>query len=373
MVKRSILLFALILTSNLISAQTSLVDSFMFGGLMRNYRVYVPAIYSNTSAVPLVLNLHGYTSNAFQQEFYTNFKTIADTANFILVHPNGTFDLNGDQYWNNFDVSNVDDVGFLSALIDSLSNQFAIDPNRIYSTGMSNGGFMSYDLACFLNNRIAAIASVTGAMIFSHIASCNPSHPTPVMQIHGTADPTVSYTGSASFAPIEDLVDYWVNFNNCDTPAIFTALPDISTADGCTAEHYVYSGGNNNASVEFYKINGGGHTWPGSPITIGVTNQDFSATKEIWRFFRQYRLNDLVGINQEPTETIERIFPNPANQQVMIPSTNQGFKIFDLYGRCWYSVNGKSEQHLLDISSLVEGVYWVSIGEYNQRLVVVKD
>ncbi len=363
-------LFLLFISFTYSQAQTFVVDSFVAGGIMRTFRVYVPTIYSNTNAVPLILNLHGYTSNAFEQEFYGNFKPIADTANIILVHPNGTLDPNNDQYWNNFDGSTVDDVGFLSALIDTISNRYNIDQNRIYSTGMSNGGFMSYDLACFLSHRIAAIASVTGSMIFTHMASCNPSHPMPVMQVHGTADPTVPYAGNVAMSPIENLVDFWVDFNNCDTNPSFTALPDISTTDGCTAEHYVYSGGTYGSTVEFYKVIGGAHTWPGAIFNIGVTNQDFDASKEIWRFFSQYRLDDLVSI--EPSQTIRQslIYPNPASDEMWMPSTKEGFIIRDAVGKIWLQVKGKTEAKTFVISALPSGLYSVEFNSQVQRLVI---
>jgi polyhydroxybutyrate depolymerase len=269
-------------------AQTSFSGSFQHNGIMRTYSVYVPAIYSPATPVPLLFNLHGYGSNNIEQEFYADFRPVADTAGFIIVHPNGTLDGQNKRFWNTFGSSAVDDIGFLSALIDTISESYNINPNRIYSTGMSNGGFMSYDLACALSNRIAAIASVTGSMTYARFISCNASHPMPVMEIHGTADGTVPYAGNVLFAPIDSLVNYWARFNNCAlTPAI-AQVPDINTTDGSTAEHYVYDHGDFGSKVELFKIIGGGHTWPGAPLTIGVTNRDFKASTEIWRFLSRY-------------------------------------------------------------------------------------
>lgn len=302
--------------SSLSIAQT-ITGTIMHDGIQRDYRLYVPAIYDGSTSVPLVLNLHGYTSNALQQEFYGNFNTIADTANFIVAIPNGTLDGTGTTFWNAFDVptETVDDVGFLSALIDSLNADYNIDLNRVYTTGMSNGGFMSYKLSCDLSHRIAAMASVTGAMGSAMMLSCSPSHPMPVMEIHGTADPTVPYTGSGTIGsqPIVDVVDYWVNFNNCNSTAIETPVPNISATDGCTTDHFLYTGGDNGSTVEHYRVNGGGHTWPGAPIDIGVTSHDFSASVEIWRFFSQYTLNQLVSsVQDQQSESPFIVFPNPS-------------------------------------------------------------
>lgn len=195
-------------------AQTSVDRSLTFEGDTRAYRIFIPKNYNASRPVPLVLNLHGYGSNAFEQEVYSNLRSVADTAGFIIVHPNGLIDALGRRYWNTFDApgQSANDLGFLNRLLDTMQANFNIDRNRIYSTGMSNGGFMSYDLACRMSNRIAAIASVTGSMLSTRITSCNPGRPVPVMQIHGTDDQTVPYNGStlSRFSPIETVVNFWV-------------------------------------------------------------------------------------------------------------------------------------------------------------------
>lgn len=196
------LIFFLLLTAENAITQNTILGSFMHGGLQRAYRVYVPPAYNPTLSAPLIINLHGYGSNNIEQELYTNFKPIADTAGFIIVHPNGTPDFSNTLHWNTFGTSTVDDVGFLSALIDTLSTQLNINQSRVYATGMSNGGFMSFQLACQLGNRIAAIASVTGTMTVTNLGTCQPARPLPVMQIHGTADATVPYLGNFFFAPV---------------------------------------------------------------------------------------------------------------------------------------------------------------------------
>lgn len=330
-------------------------------GLTREYRRYVPASYDGNNAVPLVFNLHGYSSNNVQQEFYGDFRPIADTAGFILIHPNGTFDANNNRFWNAFGgVAGVDDVAFISALIDTLSSTYNIDLNRVYSCGMSNGGFMSYKLACDLSERITAVASVTGSMAVGSFASCNPSNPTPIMQIHGTADPTVPYNGNAQIAGVESVVDFWVDFNNCDETPEFIEVPDIVTTDGCTAEHYIYHNGINNSTVEFFKIIDGAHTWPGAPISFDITNQDISASVEIWRFFSQYSLQGLAST--EPFElSLVQCFPNPANGQFNIQSAEilDRIVVMDLNGRVVREIQPISNEVL--VSDLLPGVYLIQV------------
>lgn len=322
-----------------IFAQTTISDTISSGGILRDYRLYIPAIYNPANPVPLVFNLHGYTSNNVAQEFYGDFRPIADTANFIIVHPNGTKDGFGNRFWNTFDGSTVDDVGFISNLIDSIKANYSIDENRIYSTGMSNGGFMSYELACQLSERITAIASVTGSMLLSHKNLCNAIHPTPVMEIHGTADATVPYNGTSSFIHIDSLVKFWVQFNNCSTTPIFTSVPDIDNTDNCTAENYLFNGGNQNSEVELYKIIGGEHTWPGSSFNTTVTNMDFSASEKIWQFFSQYKLNELTsGIENKMVEkSVFSVFPNPSSSAFIsyeLKSVSDvTLEMYDLLGR----------------------------------------
>ena len=294
-------LLLIIITPCILLAQNATIETLMHDNIERSYILYVPSSYDGTNSVPLVLNLHGYTSNAGEQMIYSKFYEIADVEGFILIHPEGTANDFGLQFWNIADFSEIDDVGFLSALIDAISDEYNINTDRVYSMGMSNGGFMSYRLACELSDKITAIASVTGSMLTDQIMSCSPSRPVPVMQIHGTADQTVLYEGETltGILSIDDVVSYWVSFNNCSSEAILSIIPDNNTFDLSTVEHYVYDGGNNDSSVEFYKIINGGHTWPGAaiPIAGNNTNQDFNASQAIWAFFNQYNISGLIENN----------------------------------------------------------------------------
>jgi len=282
----------------LVQAQQTINGSIMHGGLQRDYILYVPASYSPGTPAPLVFNFHGYTSNASQQMWYGSFTSIADNEGFIIVHPEGTLDNSGNTHFNvGWGGSTVDDVGFTEALMDDLIATYNIDNNRIYSTGMSNGGFMSYQLACELSDRIAAIASVTGSMNLGWFNSCNPTHPMPVMEIHGTNDPTVSYNASNFTESIPDMMDFWANFNNCDNMPIVTNVPNTNTIDGCTAEHQLWDNGANGVVVEHYKIIDGEHTWPGAPIALGTTNYDIDASEKIWEFFAKYDINGVITPN----------------------------------------------------------------------------
>ena len=355
-----------LLMVNGLFAQTTVIDSITFGGVYRNYRLYVPAAYNGIAAVPLVLNLHGYTSNATEQQFYGNFMPLADANNFLLVMPNGTLDNQNQTFWNAFGGSGPDDVGFLSALIDTIDATYNINLNRVYSTGMSNGGFMSYKLACGLSNRIAAIASVTGTMVITELNNCTPTRPVPVMEIHGTADGTVPYVGGSGFTPIPNVLSYWVNHNNCNPVADSSDVPNTNTTDGCTAKHYVWSGGDNGATVEHYKIIGGGHTWPGAVFNIGVTNQDFDASTEIWRFFNQYTLNGVTAVKETPAKANFTVYPNPSAADFTLQFADNAKKtitVTNAMGQLIQRFTTADKQTIVNTAN--SGLYFVTVQQGN--------
>ena len=190
--------------------------------LDRYYLIYKPASISNQSInVPLLFSLHGYGSSAEFHKSYTEYESLSEQEKFIVIYPQGykleTVLANSSSHWNSgaWTVgSNVDDVDFIKTIIEIISDQHSIDQNRIYSTGMSNGGFMSYHLACKLSHKIAAIASVTGSMSKQTLDSCNPNHPTSVLQIHGLLDFVVPYNGNNAIgmSSIDDVLDFLGNF-----------------------------------------------------------------------------------------------------------------------------------------------------------------
>ena len=355
-------------------SQSSVVKSMLHNGSPRSYRLYVPAAYNGT-AVPLLINMHGYGSNAWEQENYADFRSIADTANFILIHPEGLPGDNGELSWNSSNLTQVNDVDFISKLIDSIAASFNIDEDRVYAAGMSNGGFMAYKLACELSSRVAAIASVTGSMDIFLLTSCQPLHPTPVMQIHGTADAVVPYNGTVYHASVDDLIAHWVAFNGCATNPVVTIFPNSNTDDNCTAERFVYAADETNASVELIKVIGGGHSWPGAPININITNMDFSASAEIWRFFRQFELSDLTGFAdvEEPIDFEVRPNPNTGQFKLFLrDAVNRRVVIADVTGRVVIELNKPQLANNILLPS--PGLYTITVTngrtEKSQRVVV---
>lgn len=328
--------FLFVLAQVFSHAQTTINGSFVHGGITRTYSFYVPASYVPGSPVPMVIGLHGLSSSGSNFAQYRDFRPIADTANFIVVNPDGST-LLGIRFWNYGSVmgSTVDDVGFIEALIDTISASYTINPQRIYCAGMSNGSFMSYYMAC-QSNRFAAIGGVTGSMSVDMYNSCNPQRPIPTIHIHGTDDSTNPYTGTSTMKAIEDVSRFWVDQNNCNITPVITSVADINTNDGSTAEHYLYSGGINGHTVELFKVTGGGHTWPGSPMpgSTEVTCMDFDASIELWRFFSQYGSSPNASLENNQSASLE-MYPNPASDHIRL-SADKEIKeviILDLQGR----------------------------------------
>jgi len=268
-------------------------------GLLREYRVHLPPVLPLRS--PLVIQLHGGGGNGRGLDRLTRFHPLADQERFAVVSPSG----NG-RHWNDGRVNSpltpgggADDVGFIAALIDCVARSLPIDRRRVYAVGISNGAMMAARLAAQLSDRIAAFAQVAGTVAADAPAWWHPDRPVPIIQIHGTADLIVPYAGGALLArrrtgPLPGRVvgvDDWAamvsGHNRAVGPQVTTVAPDATLRSwrGPTAQ----------SDVEFWRVEGGGHTWPGGyqylPVRIiGPTTHSFDATAAIWRFLSPHAL-----------------------------------------------------------------------------------
>ena len=273
------------------------VNTISVDGVDREFILYIPSTYDSTDAVPLMLNFHGWTMSASDQMNLSDMRTLSDSENFILVYPQGVKFRNrpfGSTHWNVGSWttgSTSDDIGFVDKLIDHISVNYNIDLERIYACGYSNGGFFSHELACNLSNKIAAIGTVSANMSTRTRDNCNPSHPTPVVTVSGTNDNEVSYDGTNFEGQIShnEVLNYWINYNQTDANPIISNLPNIDTNDGSTVELYQYKNGNNDVEIEHFKVVDGGHDWPG---TYG--NMDIDANSIIWGFVSQFDIHGKI-------------------------------------------------------------------------------
>lgn len=255
--------------------------SMEFGGLTRAYLVHVPPSYNAVHPVPLVFVLHGAMESITNVEQLSGMSAKADEKNFIAVYPRGT---GRAPTWNASNCcgpavkNHIDDIGFFRALIEKLSHDYAVDPRRIYFTGISNGGMMSYRVAWEMSDQVAAIAPVEGALN----VECHPASAVSVIIFHGTADRLVPFNGGSTPFQIGNkrtdnsvagAVDFWVKHNGCATQPQHeeTAEVHIDKYTGCRA----------GSAVTLEAIQGGHHMWPGHRFS----GNDVPATDLIWAFF----------------------------------------------------------------------------------------
>jgi polyhydroxybutyrate depolymerase len=271
--------------------------TFIHKNLERFYFIYKPeSLSQNNNNVPLLFALHGYGSSAIFHKSYTQYEDIAEANQFIVVYPQGykleTILTNSSSHWNSgaWTIgSDVDDVDFIDTVIGFVEEKENIDPDRIYSSGMSNGGFMSYHLACNLSRKIAAIASVTGSMSRETLTDCLPSHPMSILQIHGLQDFTVPYSGNDTIGmeSIDDVLDYWANYNSCNPERILSVV-DYDNEKG-SIDFVNYDSCSNNVDVKLIRIPVMSHTWP------AINTFNISASDEIWSFLSKFDINGKIS------------------------------------------------------------------------------
>ncbi|MGW4485831.1 alpha/beta hydrolase family esterase [Amycolatopsis sp. NPDC004368] len=257
------------------------------GGMSRDYLIHLPANYQPGHAKPVVMAFHGRKGDGSDIEEFSGI----DGLDTIAVYPVGAKGLDDQRAWQSapYAAAGVDDVRFVSDLLDHLQSTLCVDPLRIFATGKSNGaGFVSL-LACQLPMRIAAFATIAGAFYPGTTVGCSSSVPAPIVDFHGTADPTIEYNGGTSHSePIPYLMDWaqnWANHNHC-------AAAPVQTPIGSDVIQFSWQNCLVNASVTHYRILGAGHTWPGELVDSGPgsATQTVKAQEVIWNFFTSHTL-----------------------------------------------------------------------------------
>ena len=304
-----------------------------YGGLERRYELHVPPVLSGvppqSTGAPLVIVLHGGGGQDDPVSLIrdvTRFNAKADAEGFIVLYPKAI-----EGYWNDgrgvpryrSHARNVDDVGFISKLVDRVGQWMAIDRNRVYVAGASNGAMMAYRLACERPDRFATIAAVVGNL--PQRLPCIPSQPVSVLIMNGTEDPLMPWEGGdVRFASqrlgqvlsTAQTVDKWVALNGCDRMPAIESLPNTAPLDGIHVTRSSYSRCSGGAEVQLYRMEGGGHTWPGgpqqtAPRVVGRVSRDVDATDAIWSFFATKRCS--CGV---PTSSGVGPFANPQRIQI---------------------------------------------------------
>ena len=266
-------------------------------GEKRDYLLYIPEGYDGKEKLPLVFVFHGYTSSAKNILSYVDFRPYADERGLIIVYPEGSL-LERVSHWNVGGWTNdskADDVGFTAAMIDAISKDYAVNLDRVYSTGHSNGGYMSLLLACQMSDRIAAVGSVSGSMTPEMFDGRVPNRPVPVLQIHGDQDEVVFYDGTSWSKPVETTLDYWIKQNECHIEPVVETIPkNEKTTNDVSIEHSIFQNCQNDVVVEHYKAIGGVHAWLNSSDIMGRANWDINTIEVLLDFFEQYDLNGAI-------------------------------------------------------------------------------
>lgn len=264
-------------------------------GYNRTYLLNLPPNFYDTTGFPLVILLHGFGGSAAQAEQDYGVTDKGNAEHFIVVYPEGVGS-DGRFHLRSWNAGNccyvaqsddIDDVHYISTLIDYLVNNYKVDPKRVYVAGMSNGAMMAYTLACQLSDKIAAITSVSGTLIAS--SPCTPSRAVPVLEIHSSQDTKVPFNGGTGLDGV------WF-------PAVDSGLNVLAQADTCgpsqTTQYTGYSltewkGNSGNAAIDCYLTQDGGHSWPGGLKPRAQADPPsvyLNATDLLWDFFQRYRL-----------------------------------------------------------------------------------
>ena len=253
----------------------------------RTYYMSYPDNISEQESAPLIINMHGFGSNALSQRYYSEMDEFAHEQGIAVVYPQGIVNSIGSTSWNVgtfWDFSNLDDVGFIEEMIDKISNDFNIDQDRIYACGMSNGGYMSYELACELEDRIAAFGSVTGNFMLNQSSGqlCEFTREIPIIHFHGTSDSVVDYyppSFDGALTPFESAV-FWSQYNNLN----IETMEELNN----NVEIYTFSNDYSSTIFKHYKVYGGEHDW-------FKENWGFHTSVELIDFFLDYNLSDFYN------------------------------------------------------------------------------
>lgn len=324
-------LAAILVSASPASGQAqSILKNLEHEGQTRSYLLYVPAAYDGQADWPLVISFHGYSmsvdpTSVSSQPGVDGLRAVADTAGFLLAYPQGlTVEtrLGTDVGWN-FDGSfgAWDDVAFASRLIDHVDADYAVDLSRVHATGFSSGSMMAFTLACRLSDRIASVGGVSGPLAEKFfVEGCPDARSVSTLLVHGTADPIIPLS-EADLTP-----SFWAQHNGCSVDSSVTPLPNVDPADQSTVTHIDYPDCKPGTEVSFYRVENGGHTWPGStgqlPAFFGATNRDVHAASLIWDFFVQHPIGTAVEEGDRPARPrallLHPNYPNPFNPATRI-------------------------------------------------------
>lgn len=346
-------------------------DSISHNSEYRTYLLHVPPSYVQGNPVPLVIAMHGGLGWGAQLQNHSQLSVKSDNEGFIVVYPEGKKSPMGIRTWNAGECcgyamnNNIDDVGFLSALIDTLITDYSIDSNRVYATGMSNGAFMSYRLACEKSNKIAAIAPVAGSM---NVNRCNPVQKVPVIHFHSYQDDHVPFEGGIGTGPskhynppLDSVLNVWSGFNNC-------SIHNDTLHHYTDYTHIKWSGCDCGNELNLYLTQDGGHSWPGGVATTtgDPVSTVINANDLMWDFFQQHQLNcSISGMYEFVDDNYKlKVYPNPFNNSTTVELNKKIFNseiiICNIFGQKVKTIHDiDKKKFILYRDQLPNGLYFI--------------
>lgn len=355
-----------LIMQNFLFCQTNTYDSIFVGGRWRTFLTHLPTGYNTSTKYPLVLAFHGGSPLGYQSiQLQSKLSQKADSSGFIVVYPEGV-KVAGNRTWNAggccapATTLNIDDVGFVNKLLNSLFAGKSIDTTRVYATGFSNGALLCYRLANQLTYRFAAIAPVAGDLMYY---PWNPSKAIPIISFHSYLDQNVKYFGGVTvgatgtyFPPQDSMFKVISSQYKCGI------LKDTLYHNSSKFDHFKYANCNCNAVIEQFVCYDGEHSWPGGLSTGGVNvSNQFSATYLMWQFFRNYTTTCQKTATQNITRAVGiQAYPNPFESkiQLMNATGNENCRLYDCRGRLIWE--GRHIEKT-DFSQLQSGLYFLKI------------
>lgn len=317
-------------------------DSIKVGSTTRSFIVYKPSGLPENP--PLVISMHGLGGSGSQQRSMSGFDKVADNGKFIVVYPNGTYKLNNSNGW---DISSNADVDFISALIDTMAVKYKIDRTRVYATGFSMGGMMSYKLACEIADKITAIGPASGYPLGNMVTKCTPARPVPICHTHGTTDDIVDYTG------LEDWISKFVKSNECSS--------NPTTTNPTSKIKKEYWGPCKQSEIIVYHFDGMYHAYP------TVSAQGFSTSDTFWNFFKKYPLSDAVEKASSVSIAYSGHLSTAYSRGIIYLQSETGIsavKVYDVAGRKFMLrqfPTGRTSEVSLPVGRLSKGVYLLKV------------
>lgn len=371
-------------------AQQNILDSLEHQEYQRKYMVHLPPGYSEVKDIPIVIFLHGGNGNLLNAQGFTRLNQVSNSIDFVVVYPQGYHEPAPNSFvWadgrsTGADKAGIDDVGFLDKLVKQLTQEYSIDSSRMYLCGFSNGSFMTQRMAFESETNFAAMGTLGGTLDSNLMVNSKPGEAIAMMYVFGTEDPFVPYEGGTVIGSttnpvtgIENAVEYWVKNNNCKSELDSMNLEDLNKEDNSTVTVFEYNDCDCDSDVIFYKIVGGGHTWPGVEIVsqeplLGETNEDINAGEELWKFFRKHFACEATSADNREESNIS-IYPNPANEYVWISGISKiglKYNIVDIFGNVMLEGITENDEFRIDLSGFSSGIYFVSLS--NQHYQVIK-